>query len=278
MRRNFCRAIVVLAILVGSNLAQAAPKAELWARWQKHEPASTQKIDHGAWNRFLKNNVIVASAGINLVRYQTVGPEDQKLLQDYLRALQAIPLSNHNRNEQKAYWINLYNAATVDLVVSRFPIASIRDINISPGLFVRGPWGAKLLTVEGEKLSLDDIEHRILRPIWKDNRVHYALNCASLGCPNLQPAAYTSDNVETLLEKGAREFINHPRGVSLQKGKLVVSSIYIWFQEDFGRDAEELMEHWQKYAAPALADGLEKYQGGLAHDYDWRLNGADAKP
>jgi hypothetical protein len=107
--------------------------------------------------------------------------------------------------------------------------------------------------------------------------VHYGLNWASLGCPNLQPAAYTSDNIEALLEKGAREFINHPRGVSVQNSKLQVSSIYVWFQEDFGRDAEELMEHWQNYASPALADALEKYQGGLAHDYDWRLNGADVK-
>ena len=126
-------------------------------------------------------------------------------------------------------------------MLSHFPLASIGDINISPGLFVRGPWGAKILTVEGEKLSLDDIEHRILRPIWKDNRVHYALNCASLGCPNLQPTAYTSENSEALLDNGARDFINHPRGVSIQKGKLQVSSIYVWFQEDFGRDAGELM-------------------------------------
>ena len=270
--------LVIAVVVLGYSTLQAAPKAELWARWQKFDPASALKVDHGAWDRFLKKNVIVATAGINLVRYQSVGPEEQKQLKDYLRSLQAIAISNYNRNEQKAYWINLYNAATVDLVVSRFPIASIRDVNISPGLFVRGPWGAKLLAVEGEKLSLDDIEHRILRPIWKDSRVHYALNCASLGCPNLQPAAYTSDNIETLLEKGAREFINHPRGVSIQKGKLQVSSIYVWFQEDFGRDAQGLMEHWQEYASPALADGLEKYQGGLAHDYDWRLNGADEKP
>jgi hypothetical protein len=277
MGRIFSCAIVVLTILVGSDLVRAAPKAELWVRWQTHEAASPQKVDHGAWDRFLTKNVIVAPVGINLVRYQSVGPEDQKLLKDYLRALQAIAISSYNRNEQKAYWINLYNAATVDLILSRLPIASIRDVNISPGLFVRGPWGAKLLTVEGENLSLDDIEHRILRPIWKDNRVHYALNWASLGCPNLQPVAYTSDNIETLLEKGAREFINHSRGVSLQKGKLVVSSIYVWFQEDFGRDAQELMEHWREYASPALTDALEKYQGGLAHDYDWRLNGAGVK-
>ena len=272
-------ALVVLVVLILQNAAHGAPKAELWPRWQKHDAASAQKIDHGAWDRFLKLNLIAPHpSGINRVRYQTVGPEDQKLLKDSLRSLQAIAISNFNRDEQKAYWINLYNAFTVDLILSRFPVASICDINVSPGLFARGPWGAKLLTVEAEKLSLDDIEHRILRPIWKDNRAHYALNCASLGCPNLQPTAYTSDNSEALLEKGAREFVNHRRGVSIQKGKLQVSSIYVWFQEDFGRDPEELMEHWQKYANAALADTLEKYQGGLAHDYDWRLNGADAKP
>ncbi len=277
MERIFGRAIVLLAILLAPDLAHAAPKTELWALWLKNDASNTVKIDHGTWDRLLKKYVIVAPAGINLVRYQTVGPEDQKLLKDYLRALQAIGISNYNRNEQKAYWVNLYNAAMVDLVLSRLPLASIRDVNISPGLFERGPWGAKLFTVEGEKLSLDDIEHRILRPIWKDNRVHYGVNWASLGSPNLQPTAYTSDNIEALLEKGAREFINHPRGVSVQKNKLQVSSVYVWFQEDFGRDAEELMEHWQKYAGPALLDALEKYQGGLAHDYDWRLNGADAK-
>jgi len=276
---TFSRAFFVLVMLAGANLAQAAPKAEVWPRWQQHGPASQQKIDHGAWDGFLKRNVIAPHpSGINRVRYQMVSPDDQKSLKGYLQALQAQAISSYHRHEQKAYWINLYNALTVDLIISRFPVASIRDINISPGLFVRGPWGAKLLTIEGEKLSLDDIEHRILRPIWRDARVHYALNCASLGCPNLQPAAYTSDNSDALLEKGAREFINHPRGVAIQTGKLQVSSIYVWFQEDFGRGAEDLMQHWQEYAEPALAGALEKYQGGLAHDYDWRLNGAETKP
>jgi uncharacterized protein DUF547 len=279
MPRIFSCAIILLAILISSNSAQTAPKAELWPRWQKHDPASQQKIDHGAWDRFLKQNIVVQHpSGINRVRYQAVNPDDQKSLKNYLQSLQALAISNYNRKEQKAYWINLYNALTVDLIISRFPVGSIRDINISPGLLARGPWGAKLLTIEGERLSLDDIEHRILRPIWRDNRVHYALNYASLGSPNLQPAAYTSENSETLLEQGAREFVNHPRGVAIQNGKLQVSSIYVWFQEDFGHGAADLMEHWQEYAEPALAGALEKYQGGLAHDYDWRLNGVDTLP
>jgi Protein of unknown function, DUF547 len=281
---NVCKLGVWLIILVAtfmftSSTLHAAPKAELWPRWEKHDPASKQRIDHSLWEKFLKKNLVAPHAsGINRVRYASVVPEDRKALRDYLKNLQSLPVSSYNRAEQRAYWINLYNAFTVDLVLSRFPVESIRDINISPGLFAHGPWGAKLLVIEAEKLSLDDIEHRILRPIWKDNRIHYAVNCASLGCPNLQPAAYTSDNTEALLEKGAREYVNHPRGVAIKNGKLHVSSIYIWFQEDFGGSAEGLMEHWAKYADQTLAKALQNYSGGLGHDYDWRLNGAEPKP
>ena len=275
LQRASIGCLAIITLLYGAS-AQAAPKAELWARWQKHDPASRQKINHGDWDRFLKQYVVTADpSGIYRVRYQAVTLEDRKILKGYLQAMQAVAVSNYSRAEQQAYWINVYNAATVDVILSRFPVASIRDINISPGLLARGPWGAKLFSVEGERLSLDDIEHRILRPIWKDSRIHYALNCASLGCPNLQAEAYTGDNTEALLGRGAREFINHPRGVAIQKGRLQVSSIYVWFQEDFGGDAEGLMEHWQQYANPRLAEALEKYSGGLAHDYDWRLNGVE---
>jgi hypothetical protein len=271
--------ILVATFVFTSSPLHAAPKAELWPRWEKNDPTSRQRVDHSVWDGFLRKYVVAAhSSGINRLRYASVAPEDRKALKDYLKSLQSLPVSSYNRAEQRAYWINLYNAFTIDLVLSRFPVASIRDINISPGLFVRGPWGAKLLIIEGERLSLDDIEHRILRPIWKDNRVHYAVNCASLGCPNLQPAAYTSENTEALLEKGAREYINHPRGVNFKTGKLQVSSIYVWFQEDFGGSAEGLMEHWSRYANPMLADTLQNYSGGLEHDYDWRLNDAEPKP
>jgi hypothetical protein len=279
MRIKFISALVVFIVAFFQASVHGAPKAELWPRWQKHDPSGSQKIDHGAWDRFLREFVVANHpSGINRVRYQAVTPADVKNLKGYLQALQALPISNYNRAEQKAYWINLYNALTVDIILSRYPVASIRNVNISPGLFSSGPWGAKLFTIEGEKLSLDDIEHRILRPIWRDNRVHYAVNCASLGCPNLQPTAFTAENTEALLEKGAREYINHPRGVVIKNGKLQASSIYVWFQEDFGGSAEKLMEHWQNHAEGKLADALSSYSGGLAHDYDWRLNGVEFKP
>jgi hypothetical protein len=270
--------LVLAIILLTVTSTQAAAKPELWAKWQQNNSGNPQKIDHGVWDQFLKKYVVAPHlSGINRVRYAMVAPEERADLKSYLRTLQSLAISSYNRAEQKAYWINLYNALTVDLVLSRFPVESIRDINISPGLVVRGPWAAKLLTVEGEKLSLDDIEHRILRPIWKDNRLHYGLNLATLGSPNLQPEAYSGDKTEALLEKAAGEFINHPRGVEIKNGRLKVSSIYVWYDEDFGGSAEGLMEHWQRYATGSLADALRKYSGGLEHDYDWRLNGAEPK-
>jgi len=269
--------VSILTFVVGivMNEAQAASKSELWARWQKQNAASAQKIDHAVWDALLKKFVATQPAGINRFRYQAAGAGDFRDLQNYLRSMEAMTITNYAPDEQRAFWINVYNALVVDLILSRFPVASIRDINISPGIAVRGPWGAKLFGVENEKLSLDDIQHRILRPIWKDNRIHYALSWATLGGPNLQPLAYTAENSEALLEKGAREFINHPRGVAIQKGRLQVSSLYVWFQEDFGASAEGLMAHWQEYADPPLAEALGKYSGGLAHDYDWRLNAAE---
>jgi hypothetical protein len=135
-----------------------------------------------------------------------------------------------------------------------------------------GPWGAKLLTIQGQKVSLDDIEHRILRPLWKDNRVHYAVNCASLGCPNLQPEAYTPENTEALLEKGAREYVNHSRGVRLSGDRLLLSSIYDWFQEDFGGTEESVSRNLQMYANSELAMRLKEFGGKFSYDYDWRIN------
>jgi hypothetical protein len=268
---NFFAGVALLALF-------GAPKADLWPRWQKHDAASTQRIERGPWNEFLKKYLQAPHpSGVHRVAYARVSPEDRKTLKDYLDKLQSVPISAYNPAEQRAYWINLYNALTVQVVLSHYPVKSIRDISISPGLFSSGPWDAKLLVIEGEKLSLNDIEHRILRPIWRDPRLHYAVNCASLGCPNLQPEAYSAGNAEALLEKGAREYINHRRGVTIKNGKLTVSSIYQWFKDDFGGSREALLQHWLKYAEAGLADTLKAYRGALDHDYDWRLNGPEQK-
>src|SRR6185503_17839522 len=130
-------------------------------------------------------------------------------LDAYVEKMQGVAIRTFCRPEQRAYWANLYNATTVKVVLDHYPVDSIMKINISPGLFAKGPWKKKLLKVEGEEVSLDDVEHRILRPIWKDPRTHYSVNCASLGCPNLQPHAFTAATLDAMLDEAARGYVNH---------------------------------------------------------------------
>lgn len=264
----------VLALLLFALPAQAAPKAELWARWTVHDPASTFAVDHSAWGRFLSAYVSREADGIARVAYARVTPADRAMLQEYLAALQATDIDRLARPEQRAFWINLYNALTVETVLAHYPVSSIRDIRISPGLFASGPWGRKLARVAGEALSLDDIEHRILRPIWSDPRIHYAVNCASLGCPDLQDEPYSAARTDAQLDAAASAFVNHPRGVSLENGRLRISSIYDWFRDDFGGDDAAVIAHLARHAGPDLRARL----GGVArvsgYFYDWALNRA----
>ena len=260
-------------VLLSQSIVYGAPAAKLWPRWQAHDPDSSVIIDHADWDLILQRYVdIDHPSGINRFRYSSISPKDREIVQDYLHKMQTVEVSGLNRSEQKAYWINLYNALTVDVILAHYPVKSIRDIDISPGIFSNGPWDAKLLTVEGENISLNDIEHRILRPIWQDNRVHYAVNCASLGCPNLQPYSFTSKNLDKLLEKAAEDFINHPRGVSFINNRLLVSSIYFWFMEDFGGTESGIIEHLRRYLNSGNLKKLDIVQKKIRHQYDWSLN------
>lgn len=272
--------IGALAVLVCVPRAEAlfVPKAELWERWTAHSPTSTASIDHGDWDVFLGRNLVTHRDGVNRIAYAKVSEDDRQRLRNYLGKLAAIRISDYSREEQRAFWINMYNALTVDVVLEHYPVETIRAIRISPGFFSIGPWGKKLISVEGEKLSLDDIEHRILRPIWKDPRIHYAVNCASLGCPKLMPRAFTAANTEALLEQGARDFINSYHGARFEAdGRLTASSIYDWFQEDFGGSEAGVIAHLRLYAKPELESKLERISDVYDFDYDWSLNDAAAE-
>ena len=157
-------------------------------------------------------------------------------------------------------------------MLDHYPVDSIRDIDISPGLFSDGPWGKKLVTIEGEQVALDDIEHQILRPIWRDPRIHYAVNCASFGCPNLHPQPFSATTLDRQLDQAAADFINHERGVSIERGRLVVSSINDWFGEDFGNGDRDIIAHIKGYAALELTSKLGSISSIYDDRYDWRLN------
>lgn len=265
------RVLFLLMALAGP--AVAAPASQPWPLWERSNEGSRQVVEQGAWARFLRAYVRPGADGVNRVAYAGVTPADRDALEADLGRLAALPVSTYRRAEQRAYWINLYNELTVLTVLRHMPVASITKINLGGGgLFGGGPWDAKLLEVEGTPLSLNDIEHRILRPIWRDPRTHYAVNCASIGCPNLLPEPFTAAGMEAQLDRAAADYVNHPRGAAVRNGRLTASRIYEWYQADFGGSERGVVEHLRQHARPGLAQALAGVQGVSSYAYDWSLN------
>jgi len=188
--------LTVWLVVSGFGFSSKAPQA--WEDWAQSNPQDIRVIDHGEWTALLKKYVKPGRAGLNTFAYGKVTAGDKAALQDYIGSLEAIEVTGYNKNEQLAYWINLYNAVTIRVVLDHYPVKTIRDIDIS-GFLKNGPWQKELVTVEDTPLTLDDIEHAILRPIWKDPRIHYGVNCASVGCPNLQVSRPPPRNLTPVL-------------------------------------------------------------------------------
>ena len=276
MKKNllFALAVPALAVSIWSVPlpANAAPEPALIAGWEVSDESNSAVIDHSSWQALLDAYLKTGDpSGINRFDYGALkaNAEDRKTLSAYLKSLAGIDPRSFSRDEQMAYWINLYNALTVFVIVPRYPVDSIKDIK--SGIIDFGPWNLELFPLQGQKLTLNQIEHGILRPVWKDPRIHYAANCASLGCPNLSPEVYRSDNLERLLEQAALDYINHPRGAQVQGDELVVSSIFEWYKVDFGNTDAGVIAHLKQYARPELAQILDNYDSFSDH-YDWNLN------
>jgi hypothetical protein len=239
--------------------------------------APTAQADDAAYDALLARYVSTSTDGVNRVDYArwANASADRAALDAYVSELAAQRPSTFARDRAFAYWANLYNAITLQVILERYPVRSIRDIR-SEGLDPRGligPWRTKRVTVEGRRLSLDDIENAIMRPTFRDPRVHYAINCASIGCPNLMARAWRAETLSADLDAAARAYINHPRGARVDaNGVLRVSSIYRWFREDFGNTDANVIAHLRRYASPDLARRLEGATRIAGHSYDWSLN------
>jgi hypothetical protein len=265
--------LVLSALPVSAGSALAAPKADAWPRWEAHVAGSERAVDHDPWDAILAEVVSLGDDGVARVDYPALtGDSLRGQLDGYIAQLASTPVSELDRAEQQAYWINLYNALTLQVMRDHYPVDSIQDVDISPGLFSSGPWGAELIAVEDEILTLDDIEHRILRPLWRDPRIHYAVNCASIGCPNLQGRAWRAATLDADLDAAATAYVNHDRGFTVDDGDLVVSSIYDWFIADFGGNDEGVLRHLAQYASPDRQAILQSARRISDHRYDWALN------
>jgi hypothetical protein len=273
LQKAFVAVLGLMAVSAPAG-AHAAPPARFEEPWLASNPESMRKIDQSVWAAFLRRYVRIGPDNINRVAYGQVTPADRQALDDYLLQLSKIAISTYNRAEQLAYWINLYNALIVRTVLRNYPVESILDI--SPGASTTGPWAAPMIEVEGQALSLGDIQNGILRPIWNDPRILYALSCGALSCPNLRPEPFTSDRLSHQLSEAAIAFVNDPRCIRLEDRKLIVSSLFRWYREDFGGSDGAVIHYLMGVAEPDLAMKLEHFDRIDGDVFDWRLNDATA--
>jgi len=230
--------------------------------------------EHTEWSRLLGAYVHDGS-----VDYAGLARRDLPVLDRYLRSLESV-CSRHyetwTREQKLAFWINAYNAYTVQLILNHAPLESIRSIGFLPGAAFRESF-IPLQSLRGEVLSLSDIEHEILRKEFREPRIHFAIVCASKSCPALRSQAYRASMLDSQLSEAARAFVsdsskNHFDAASRT---LHLSPIFGWFREDFERAPQTLTAFVARYAEPGTAAALSSAASVRIEflDYDWSLNG-----
>lgn len=221
---------------------------------ESDDPISNELLDHSAWNYLLQKYV----ADNGDVEYKGFKTDSQKL-NEYVNYLATnVPTEVWSVNEQLAYFINVYNANTIKLIVDNYPTKSIKDI--------KNPWLKNRLKIGDKDYSLADIENGILRKM-NEPRIHFAINCASYSCPKLLNTAYTANNVQELMERATKEFINNSDKNILSANAPQLSEIFKWYKSDFTENGS-LIDYINQYAdVKILPNAKIDYL-----DYNWRLN------
>lgn len=226
--------------------------------------SDAQPISHEVWDGLLQEHVTDAG----LVDYKGF-IQDSAQLQQYLDLLSKHHPNDKNwsRDERLAYWINAYNAFTVELIVDNYPVKSIKDIK--DGIpFVNTVWDIKFIEIEGEEYDLNNIEHGIIRPRFEEPRIHFAVNCASISCPKLANRAYTADRLDAQLTKAAKDFLRDDGKNKIEKDNIQISKLFTWYSGDFKTDGRTIIEYINQYAPLEVnSDAEVSYM-----DYDWGLN------
>lgn len=220
------------------------------------EENSQAKVDHGIWNMLLQKHVDENG----MVDY-TGFKKDRNLLDEYLKLLSdQKPNENWTTGELLAYYINLYNAYTVDMILRNYPVKSIKDIN--------GAWTKEFIRIGDTEISLGGIENSLLRKM-NEPRIHFAINCASISCPKLMNTAFTPGSIEKQLDKATKEFINSDKN-RISENSLKLSKIFDWYKGDFTENGRSLIDYVNQYSDIKInSDASVSYI-----DYNWDLNEA----
>ena len=246
--------LYVLLLLPLFSCANATESTFSEMAYTEKSEEPSKPLDHQKWHVLLQKHVS-ATGKVNYKGFKN----DAKDLKTYLAELAAnMPQKSWSKNDVLAYWINAYNAYTVQLILDHYPVKSIKDIN--------DPWGKKWFTLGTKKYSLEAIEHEILRKM-NEPRIHFAINCASFSCPNLSNEAFTAEKLEKQLEAAAKSFVNDATKNTIAADKIEISKIFDWFASDF-KTKGSMIEFLNQYSAVKISKNVKvKYK-----DYNWSLN------
>ncbi|RKR15261.1 uncharacterized protein DUF547 [Maribacter vaceletii] len=214
----------------------------------------SNKIEHSSWDSLLKTHVD-HNGNVDYKGFL----KDTTTLSNYINKLESKPINNTaNKNEKLAYYINLYNAATVKLILDNYPTNSIKNIS--------KPWDKQWIKVGNKTLSLGDIEHKILRKM-NEPRIHFAINCASFSCPMLKNEAFIASKIETQLEQATKDFINDSKRNKISSSEVELSQIFKWFKKDFTTKGTIV-----DFIKPYTTINFSKKTSVKYLDYNWSLN------
>jgi hypothetical protein len=214
-------------------------------------------FDHSIWDQLLAKNV----NSVGNVNYEGFATDKEKLT-SYLTALSKnSPAESWSKNEKMAFWINAYNAFTVKLILDNMPIKSIMKINGGKA------WDLKFIEIGGKTLSLNNIEHDILRAKYKDARIHFAVNCASISCPKIKNAAFTATDLDAQLTKMSISFVNNSSKNTITADKIQISNLFEWYKDDFTKEGT-IIEFLNKYSKTKINSKAKI----SFKEYDWGLN------
>jgi hypothetical protein len=226
-------------------------------------PSNSHPVTHEIWDGLVKKYAST-DGKVNYAGFI----QDSVLFNSYLKLLKNNHPNDKNwsEKEQLSYWINAYNAFTVKLIVDNYPLKSIKDIK--KGLpFINSVWDIKFIKIEGATYDLNNIEHSILRKKFDEPRIHFAINCASVSCPDLRNEAFTADQLENQLTEQAKLFLNNPVKNKITADKIELSSIFSWFKKDFTKH-DSLIDFLNHYAPVKI-----NQNAAIDYlDYDWKLN------
>lgn len=262
--------MLLFSVACGLVHASIPAKADYWKKWDQSNERNLSQIDHRAWDNLLQRYVVTTpGSGVRQFRYGALNSTDRKALDRYIQHLADLDPRDYRKQEQQAYWMNFYNALTVQWISKHLDTVAEHP---NSQAITNKVLSEKIVKVAGEKLCLNDIEHRILRPLWHDHRIHFGLNRGTMDSPNMDGRAYTAKTIKQQLKDSGVGFMNDDRGLKFNNGVLQVSRLFGDYRTDFAKDEKTLLKLFAHYVQDKKALYLLGHQGPIQYLSNSRLN------